>query len=81
MTKELAQASAQYAVAEMLLSGVTSFCDMYYFEDAIAEVVAQMGHAPFLVKRLLICPRVILRPQKRLWLGVNHLLKNGTTIR
>ncbi|KAF1304268.1 amidohydrolase [Candidatus Enterococcus willemsii] len=42
MTKELARASAQYATAEMLLSGVTSFCDMYYFEDDIAEAVAEM---------------------------------------
>lgn len=43
MTPELAAASAKYASAEMLLSGVTSFCDMYYFEDAIAETVAEVG--------------------------------------
>lgn len=56
MTKELAQASAQYAVAEMLLSGVTSFCDMYYFEDAIAEVVAQMGARAILGETIIDMP-------------------------
>lgn len=43
MTAPLAQASARYAAAEMLLAGVTSFCDMYYFEDQLAEAMAEMG--------------------------------------
>jgi len=43
MTADLVKASAKYATAEMLLSGVTSFCDMYYFEDKIAEAVEEMG--------------------------------------
>ncbi|MHC5215611.1 amidohydrolase [Enterococcus sp. LJL128] len=38
MTKELVGASSAYAISEMLLSGVTSFCDMYYFENQVAEV-------------------------------------------
>jgi len=29
--------------AEMIRSGVTTFADMYYFEDAVAEAVAQAG--------------------------------------
>ena len=37
MTKELVGCSSDYAIAEMLLSGITSFCDMYYFEDEIAK--------------------------------------------
>lgn len=43
MTKELARASAQYAMCEMLLGGVTTFFDMYYFEDEIAQAAEQMG--------------------------------------
>lgn len=43
MTKELVSASSRYAIAEMFLSGVTSFCDMYYFEDIIAENCQKMG--------------------------------------
>jgi cytosine/adenosine deaminase-related metal-dependent hydrolase len=42
MTKELAYASAKYAMAEMLLSGVTTFLDMYYFEDEIAKACEEM---------------------------------------
>ena len=43
MTKELTTLSARYACAEMLLSGITCFVDMYYFEDEIASVVKEMG--------------------------------------
>lgn len=43
MTKELVKASSDYAIAEMLLSGVTSFCDMYYFEDEVAKSCKEMG--------------------------------------
>ena len=39
MTRELAQASARYAAAEMMLGGVTTVFDMYYFEDALAEAM------------------------------------------
>jgi len=31
------------ACAEMIRSGVTCFADMYYFEDAVADAVAQIG--------------------------------------
>jgi 5-methylthioadenosine/S-adenosylhomocysteine deaminase len=43
MTADLAYASARYAIAEMLLGGVTTFVDMYYFEDKIAQAVDEMG--------------------------------------
>lgn len=34
---------AKLAVAEMLLSGTTTFCDMYLFADAVAEAAAECG--------------------------------------
>lgn len=43
MDRELAQLSSRYAICEMLLSGVTTVMDMYYFEDAVAEVMDEMG--------------------------------------
>lgn len=43
MTRELIAQSAKYACAEMLLSGITCFLDMYYFEDEIARAVKEMG--------------------------------------
>lgn len=42
MTKELAYHSAKYAIAEMQLAGVTTFFDMYYFEDQIAVATDEM---------------------------------------
>ena len=42
MTKELAYCSAKYAIAEMLLGGVTTFLDMYYFEEEIAKACQEM---------------------------------------
>lgn len=43
MTRQLALESAKIAMAEMLLSGITTFVDMYYYEDALAEACEQMG--------------------------------------
>lgn len=42
MTKELVRASSEYAIAEMLLSGITTFCDMYYFEEEVAQACVTM---------------------------------------
>lgn len=43
MTAELARAAARYAMCELLLGGVTTFFDMYYFEEEIARTAEQMG--------------------------------------
>jgi len=43
MTKKLACLSGAYAIAEMLLAGVTCMADMYYFEDELALVAKKMG--------------------------------------
>ncbi|WP_124057924.1 amidohydrolase [Vaginisenegalia massiliensis] len=43
MTAELVEASARYALAEMLLAGITTFADMYYFESVIGQVTQEVG--------------------------------------
>ena len=43
MTSELVVASTKYAMAEMLLGGVTCVADMYYFEDAVYKAASEMG--------------------------------------
>lgn len=43
MNPKLAAASARYAVCELLLSGVTTLFDMYYYEDETAKTVEEMG--------------------------------------
>jgi len=56
MTAELAAASAAYACCEMIQAGVTTFVDMYYFEDAIAEAVKAAGMRAFLGETVVDFP-------------------------
>jgi 5-methylthioadenosine/S-adenosylhomocysteine deaminase len=42
------EAGARAGVAEMLLSGTTSFLDLYYFEDGVARAVDALGGRGFL---------------------------------
>lgn len=43
MDAEMAVLSARYAICELLLAGVTTVLDMYYFEEGIARVMDEMG--------------------------------------
>ena len=43
MTPELVYLSAKYAVCEMLLAGVTTVLDMYYFESEVAKACSELG--------------------------------------
>jgi cytosine/adenosine deaminase-related metal-dependent hydrolase len=56
MTASLARASARYACCEMLLSGVTTFVDMYYFEDDIAQAVKEAGMRALLGETVIDSP-------------------------
>jgi 5-methylthioadenosine/S-adenosylhomocysteine deaminase len=42
------EVGARAGIAEMLLGGTTSFLDLYYFEDAVARAVEQLGARGFL---------------------------------
>lgn len=41
--EQLIYHSAKYAIAEMLLAGITTFADMYYYESTIAQATKEMG--------------------------------------
>ncbi len=43
-------------IAEMIKSGITTFCDMYYFEDAIAEETARAGMRAVLAQTIVDMP-------------------------
>ena len=43
VTPEFVKLGTKLACAEMILSGITSFADMYYFEDHIAQQTAEIG--------------------------------------
>ena len=41
--QNLVSLGSKYGIAEMLASGVTTFADMYYFEDEVAKAAKKMG--------------------------------------
>lgn len=43
VTPEFCRLGTMLACAEMLRSGITCFADMYYFEETVAEAVAEVG--------------------------------------
>ena len=51
--KELTYIGARYGIAEMLLGGVTTFCDMYYFEDEVARASKEMN------MRAIVCETIL----------------------
>jgi cytosine/adenosine deaminase-related metal-dependent hydrolase len=42
VSPELCRIGARYGIAEMLLGGVTTFCDMYYFEEETAQAAREL---------------------------------------
>src|SRR5438874_6072676 len=43
LTEEFVRVGARLGLAEMIRSGTTTYCDMYYFEDAIADETFKAG--------------------------------------
>jgi 5-methylthioadenosine/S-adenosylhomocysteine deaminase len=53
MNEQLAYTSAKYAIAEMQLAGVTTFFDMYYFEQQLAEAAEEMHSRGILAETVI----------------------------
>ncbi|MDQ3800323.1 MAG: amidohydrolase [Acidobacteriota bacterium] len=43
VTEDFVRAGTRLGLAEMIRGGTTAYCDMYYFEDAIADETAKAG--------------------------------------
>src|SRR5215204_5848117 len=43
VTEEFVRAGTRLGLAEMIRGGTTTYCDMYYFEDAVAEETERAG--------------------------------------
>lgn len=56
MTPGLIHLSARYAVCELLLAGVTSVLDMYYFEDEVAKACEELGIRGWLGETVINIP-------------------------
>lgn len=56
VNKELVYFGAKYGITEMLLGGVTTFVDMYYFEDEVAKAAKELGIRGVLGETILNFP-------------------------
>lgn len=56
VTPEFVRLGTRVACAEMIRSGVTTFADMFYYEDDIAEMTAEIGMRALLGQTLLVFP-------------------------
>jgi len=56
VTEEFVRVGTRLGLAEMIRGGTTTYCDMYYFEDAIAEETAKAGVRGVLGETILDFP-------------------------
>ncbi|WP_374688749.1 amidohydrolase family protein [Promineifilum sp.] len=56
VTPAFVKLGARVACAEMIRSGVTCFADMFYYEESIAEQVAEIGMRALLGQTILVFP-------------------------
>jgi 5-methylthioadenosine/S-adenosylhomocysteine deaminase len=56
VTPDFVRLGTRLACAEMIRSGITSFADMYYYEEAIAEETERIGMRALLGQTILIFP-------------------------
>jgi 5-methylthioadenosine/S-adenosylhomocysteine deaminase len=56
VTPDFVRLGTQVACAEMIRSGVTTFADMYYYEEVIAETTADIGMRALLGQTVLVFP-------------------------
>ena len=49
----LIELSTAYAIAEMQLAGITTMCDMYYFENVVADVAKNMNMRAFVGETII----------------------------
>lgn len=56
VTPDFVRLGTQVACAEMIRSGVTTYADMYYYEEVIAETTAEIGMRALLGQTILVFP-------------------------
>lgn len=56
VTEAFVRAGTQLGLAEMIRGGTTTYCDMYYFEDAVAQETARAGMRAVLGETIIDFP-------------------------
>ncbi len=56
VNEEFVRVGTRLGIAEMIKGGITTYCDMYYYEDAIAEETAKAGMRAVLAQSIIDFP-------------------------
>ena len=75
MTEEFVRWGTRLAAAEQIRSGVTTFADMYYFEDAVAEETKRLACAACSAKPLSTFPRLTTKTDAAMLAYTEKFLK------
>ena len=67
VNEEFVRWGTRLAAAEQIRGGVTTFADMYYFEDAVAEETKAAGMRGCWAKHSSIFPRLTTRVKLKCW--------------
>ena len=78
---EFCRLGTRLGCAEMIRSGVTSFADMYYFEEAVAEATADAGMRGVLGQTVLNFPTPDAAATKTAWPARASSSRGGAAIR
>ncbi len=54
--EELVYKGSKYGIAEMLLGGVTTFCNSYYYQEYVARATSEMGMRGILAETIINFP-------------------------
>ncbi len=77
VTEDFVRVGTRLGLAEMIRSGTTTYCDMYYFEDAIADETAKAGVRGVLGETVIDFPVADNKTNAEAMAYVDALLRNG----
>jgi 5-methylthioadenosine/S-adenosylhomocysteine deaminase len=79
MDKDFVRTGSLLACAEMILSGTTTFCDMYLFEDEVAKAARQSGMRSLVGEVLYDFPSPNYGPIEKGFAYTEHLIEKWKT--
>jgi 5-methylthioadenosine/S-adenosylhomocysteine deaminase len=81
VTEDFVRVGTRLGIAEMIRGGTTTYCDMYYFEDAVADETFKAGMRGVLGETIIDFPFPIIKHTPKRWLIPKDLSTSGKIIR
>jgi 5-methylthioadenosine/S-adenosylhomocysteine deaminase len=76
VTEDFVRVGTRLGLAEMIRSGTTTYCDMYYFEDAIADETFKAGMRGVLGETVIDFPVADNKTNEQAMAYVEHFVKH-----